>query len=81
MAAYKTAAAKAIATNQIITQTLTRTIKFSFDYPIINEVMRLVKDNTLHIQQLDRQTKCEITLYVREALAEKLCSQLDQILS
>jgi hypothetical protein len=45
----------------------------------LNEVMRLVKENDLHIQELNHENKCVMTLSLREALAEKLSVQLKQL--
>ncbi|MDR2474262.1 MAG: YigZ family protein, partial [Bacteroidales bacterium] len=44
IAAYKTAAANAIAHSSIIEKTVNETISITFNYSFLNEVMRIVKD-------------------------------------
>lgn len=77
--AYKTAAAEAISANEIITEIVTETIKFDFDYLDMNEVMRLIKE--LDLQMLDQHfdNNCTITLAVRQALLEELTEKLTTI--
>jgi len=62
--AYGTAAEEAIKNAKIITKTITKQLKIKFEYPQMNEVMRVIKDNDLKIAKQDFQISCEIVLDV-----------------
>lgn len=64
--AYRTAAAEAIMANEIITETVTKKIKFTFDYLDMNDVMRLIKEFDLDIKTQDFDNSCSMTIKVRE---------------
>ena len=77
--AYKTASSEAIQANTIITAVVTETVKFTFDYQDMNDVMRLIKEDDLQIVQQHFDNRCTMTLSVREALMEKARNHLQQI--
>lgn len=74
--AYKTAAADAIANNEIITAVLHERVRLDFEYLSMNEVMKLIKDYELQIieQQFDNQ--CQIVLEVRQKLLEEITHKI-----
>jgi len=77
--AYKTAAADAIANNEIITAVLHERVKLDFEYLSINEVMKLIKDYDFKIieQQFDNQ--CQIVLEVRQNLLEEIIHKISDL--
>lgn len=77
--AYKTAAADAIAANEIITAVVTEQVTFEFDYLDMNEVMRLIKALDLKILDQHFDNRCLMTLEVRQAAHESLVDQLSHI--
>ena len=77
--AYRSAAAEAILANTFVTEVVTEQVKFTFDYPNMNDVMRLIKEDDLQIVQQDFQSHCTMVLAVREALIEKARSRLSLI--
>ena len=77
--AYRSAASEAILANTIITEVVTEKVKFIFDYQDMNHVMRLVKEYDLQILQQDFDSRCTMTIFVREALTENVRSHLLQI--
>lgn len=77
--AYKSAASEAIQANTIITEVVTESMKFTFDYQDMNDVMRLIKEDDLQIVQQDFDNRCTMTLAIREALMEKARNHLQQI--
>ncbi|QDH79966.1 YigZ family protein [Echinicola soli] len=79
--AYKTAAAEAIASNEIITAVVTKKIRFRFDYLDMNDVMRLIKDYDLEIIKQDFDNTCSMTLRIREKLWEEVTARLEDISS
>ena len=77
--AYKTAAADAIAANEIITAVVTERVDFDFDYPDMNEVMRLTKLLDLKVINQHFDNRCSMTLKVRQAIHPELINQLSNI--
>src|SRR5690606_14087988 len=65
--AYKTAAAEAIAANEIITALITEKVTFEFDYLDMNEVMRLTKALELKILDQHFDNRCAMEVEVRQA--------------
>lgn len=77
--AYREAAAEAIAANEIVERQVEDEIRFGFEYPLMNEVMRIVKEeNPTIISQLF-DMDCEMTLRIRRSLMENLKNRLSKI--
>ncbi|MCD4791641.1 MAG: YigZ family protein [Bacteroidales bacterium] len=70
--AYGTAAEDAVKNAEIIIKTITKTISVKFEYPQMNDVMRLIKENNLNIVSQDFQLSCKITVSVAESNYEKV---------
>jgi uncharacterized YigZ family protein len=77
--AYKTAAALAIEENQIIKQWVKVSIHLRFPYPVMNDVMKLVKAHELEIVSQKMTLDCQMTLSMRESLASHVVSTLEEI--
>ena len=77
--AYRTAAADAIANATIEVRQVEETIKYDFTYPMMNDVMRIVKEMQPQdvAQQFDNT--CSITLRIRKREAEQLRSRLNKL--
>ena len=77
--AYRTAAADAIANATIEVRQVEETIKYDFTYPMMNDVMRIVKE--MQPQVVDKQfdNTCSITLRIRKREAEQLRSRLNKL--
>ena len=65
ISAYKAAAADALDQNEIIEKWITKKINFTFEYPDMNEVMRIVKELEATILHQDFQISCEMVLDFR----------------
>jgi len=76
--AYGTAAEDAIKNAEIITKTVFEEINISFEYPQMNDVMRIIKENGLKIIKQDLQLSCLITLGVPKSDFEKIKKILSQ---
>ena len=77
--AYREAAAEAIAANEIVERQVEDELCFGFEYPLMNEVMRIVKEeNPTIISQLF-DMDCEMTLRIRRSLMENLKNRLSKI--
>jgi uncharacterized YigZ family protein len=78
--AYREAAADAIAHATIITRQVEELVKYSFAYPQMNDVMRIVKDMNPRIISQTYDNTCEIVLSIRKSEAEQLRSRLAKLL-
>ena len=78
--AYREAAADAIAHASIETRQVEEIVKYSFAYPQMNDVMRIVKDMNPRIVSQTFDNTCEIVLSIRKSEAEQLRSRLAKLL-
>ena len=74
--AYREAAADAISHADIVTRQVEETVTYSFAYPMMNDVMRIVKDMNPRIVSQTYDNTCQITLSIRKSEAEQLKSRL-----
>ena len=78
--AYREAAADAIAHANVETRQIEEIVKYSFAYPQMNDVMRIVKDMNPRIVSQIFENTCEIVLSIRKSEAEQLRSRLAKLL-
>ncbi len=62
--AYKTAARLAILNNQIVEKPITQKYILTFDYTILNEVMRIIKSSACEILENNQSLFCEMKIAV-----------------
>ncbi len=77
--AYRTAAAAAIENVQIETRYVEDIIDYSFTYPLLNEVMRVVKELEPRIVSQTFDNTCHISLAIRKSQAAELRQRLEQL--
>lgn len=77
--AYRTAAADAIAHCEIVERLVEEEVTFSFSYPMMNGVMRVVKDMDARIVAQKFELSCEVVLSIRKSLAGELRARLKQL--
>lgn len=77
--AYRTAAAAAIENAQIETRYVEDIIDYSFTYPLLNEVMRVVKELEPRIVSQTFDNTCHISLAIRKSQAAELRQRLQQL--
>lgn len=77
--AYRTAAADAIANATIEVRQVEETIKYDFTYPMMNDVMRIVKEMQPQVVDQQFDNICSITLRIRKREAEQLRSRLNKL--
>ena len=75
--AYRTAAADAIRNCEIVISQVEEIVKFDFTYPMMNGVMRIVKEMNPRIVSRDFNTTCSITLSIRKSKVDELKSRLN----
>jgi uncharacterized YigZ family protein len=64
--AYKTAAKEALSAAGIVTMTVYDVYELHFEYPLLNEVMRLMKDEKLEVLEQDFRLYCRLIFQVRK---------------
>ena len=77
--AYREAAADAIAHAEIETRQVEEIITYNFPYPMMNDVMRIVKDMQPRIVSQTYDNTCEIRLSIRKSEAEQLRNRLQKL--
>ena len=78
--AYKTAAADAIEHAEIISRQVEEIVEYSFAYPLMNQVMRIVKEMNPRILDQQFDNTCTIKLSIRQSQAEELRSKLAKLI-
>ena len=78
--AYREAAADAIAHCEMEMRQVEEQIRYSFSYPQMNDVMRIVKEMSPRIVSQTFDNICEIVLSIRQSEAEQLRSKLNKLL-
>lgn len=77
--AYRTATEDALFKAVIEEKFVEERIIYRFTYPIINAVMRVVKETGARIVSQSFDNDCEIVLSIRQSLAEGLQARLDKL--
>ena len=77
--AYKAAAAEAIAAATIIEKTVDEEVTFYFEYPFMNDVMRIVKEEEPEIISQGYDMDCNMTLRIRQSIMPKLRARLEKV--
>lgn len=77
--AYREAAADAIRNNTIIECLVEEDVKIAFEYPYMNQVMRIIKEDnpTIIFQYFDMD--CEMTLRIRKTELDRLKARLEKV--
>lgn len=77
--AYRTATEDALSKAVIEETFVEERITYRFTYPMINAVMRVVKETGARIVSQSFDNDCEIVLSIRQSLAEGLQARLDKL--
>ena len=78
--AYREAAADALANAETVSRQVEEVIDYSFSYPAMNEVMRIVKELSPRIVSQTFDNPCQIRLAIRKSMAAQLRKRLDSII-
>ena len=73
------AAAEALADSTIETRLIEEEISYTFTYPMMNDVMRIVKEMQPRIVSQSFDNTCEIRLAIRKSMAEALKTKLSKL--
>lgn len=77
--AYREAALDCIANSTIEERIIEEKIEYSFAYPAMNDVMKIVKDMQPRIVSQTFDNTCSITMAIRTSLAPQLKKRLEQL--
>ncbi len=77
--AYREAARLALQECEIIEKTVADEVKVCFEYPFMNDVMRVVKEECPEIVRQSFDMDCEMVLRIRRAQADRLRERLSKI--
>lgn len=77
--AYRTAASDAIEHSDIISRQVEEEVTYRFTYPMMNAVMRIVKEMSPKVISQNFDTECSITLKIRRSEAERLRERLQKL--
>jgi putative IMPACT (imprinted ancient) family translation regulator len=79
--AYKTAAADAISNAEILDKTVNDIYDIHFDYLVMNDIMKIIKDEQPEQLGQDFNLTCKITLSIRQSEVERLIEKFEKITS
>lgn len=77
--AYREAAADAIRNALIVEKTVDETIRISFDYTVMNQVMKVLKEENANISSRELEMVCSMQLRVRQSDMPQLKRRLEKI--
>lgn len=77
--AYRAAAAEAVANAGIISKTVDEDMEVSFEYPLLNSVMRIVKEENPIVLSQEFEMTCRMSLRIRKSEAERLRNRLEKV--
>lgn len=77
--AYRTAASEALANAKIEERTVDDTLTVLFEYPFMNDVMRIVKEEQPDILEQSYDMDCRMTLRIRRSMMSKLRARLEKV--
>ena len=79
IAAYKESTAQVLAECEIVERTVDITVKVSFSYIAMNDVMRIVKEMQPRVVDQQFDNLCTMTLTIRESESAQLVGRLEKV--
>jgi uncharacterized YigZ family protein len=76
--AYKSASAAAITVSQVIEKTVNDRYELRFDYLVMNDVMRLVKEEQLNVLEQQFDNECRLRFEVRKSQLNKVLQRIEK---
>lgn len=77
--AYREAASDALEHSEPVEQTVEEKVSYSFTYPMMNDVMRVVKEMQPRIVSQTFDNTCEIVLAIAQSKADQLRARLEKL--
>jgi len=79
ISAYRAAALDAVSNAEIIEKTVNEILTIKFEYPYLNDVMKIVKEMNPKILAQKLEMDCEMSLEIRRSEMEKLKNRLMKV--
>lgn len=79
ISAYREAAADALRNAEIIEKTVDEQIRIGFSYLVLNDVMKIIKEDNPEILERSFELQCEMLLSIRQKDFENLKQRLSQV--
>lgn len=79
--AYRTAAAEAIAAATIEERQVEATFDFTFEYPLMTAVMKIVRDMNARILEQSYDMDCRMSVSIRKGLLDELKTRIKKAIS
>ena len=76
--AYKTVSRDALSKAGIVTKFITSNYELEFDYPLLNDMMRIIKEENLEILDQNFEMSCIIKIAIKKNEEKKLISKLSK---
>lgn len=77
--AYRTASGLAIENSRIIELTVKEHFEISFPYTVMNDVMKIIKEEEIDQSEQDFKTDCRIVISFRASVKERILARLSRI--
>ncbi|PLX03813.1 MAG: YigZ family protein [Marinilabiliales bacterium] len=77
--AYRTAASEAIQAADVYQGIVMEKHKIMFEYPAMNDVMTVIKDENLEQSNQQFELSCSLTLHIRESESNRILQRLEKI--
>ena len=77
--AYKTSAREALDNCGVMEKTVDEVYSVSFGYPLLNEVVRILKEENLEQRNTKFELDCYLEIAVRKSISNKIVDKLDRI--
>ena len=77
--AYKTSAREALDNCTVVEKTIDEVYSLEFDYPLLNEVMRILKDENLEQQNPKFELRCYLEISIRQSDSDRIVEKLKRL--
>ena len=77
--AYKQAAADALSRAEVVSDFVTEVYRLSFDYPVMDQVLRVLKDMSLDFFDQDFNLSCFLKVRVRKSMVAGMLKRLELV--
>ena len=77
--AYREAAADVLDSADVVERTVDTVVRVDFSYMVMNDVMRIIKDESPKVVEQTFDNLCTLTLAIRQSKAEQLLGKLSKV--
>ena len=77
--AYREAAADVLDSADVVERTVDTVVRVDFSYMVMNDVMRIIKDESPKVVEQTFDNLCTVTLAIRQSKAEQLLGKLSKV--